>query len=134
MKPTIHYSSSDPENVPKNPRPTWGQVGLNSLLIVGSIRFASVSYPAPICSLFIGLGMVSLLCIVLKTGWTSPMTILGVYVGIVLDAHVKSGSADAQIMETVRTIATSTGIGLFFGLLIDWQSHQRPRPPGSELE
>ena len=58
-------------------------------------------------------------CFLLNVGWTAPLMVIGIYVGLFMDARVKSGTQYDQMCETVVSIATYTVIGFAAGIALD---------------
>ena len=98
--------------------PKWGPIALNSFLVIGSALCVWRFWPEP-GLLFPGLGAMSLVSLLLNTGWSPGLTVLGAYVGFIIDARVKSGPLDAQLLETAVTIFVSTAVGLAAGFFMD---------------
>jgi hypothetical protein len=76
-------------------------------------------------SLFVGLGVMSLLSLIVRAGWTPALTILGAYIGLLLDSGPKSGPKDAQILDTAITIMATALTGLACGLLVEFVAQVR---------
>lgn len=107
--------------------PDWrtgkpGPFTLNLFLVIGSAVAVWSSYPWLAYRLFAAMGTMSLLCLVLNTGWTPAMVVVGVYSGLFLDTGIKSGPIDAQVIETCVTIFVSAVVGLAVGFFIEIQS------------
>lgn len=72
--------------------------------------------------LFISLFAYAVGSIVFRLGWVVPCTVLGIFCGIAMDLHVKGGSIEAQMWETVRSIIAGFVVGLLAGIVLDGNS------------
>jgi len=118
--------------------PDWrtgkpGPFTLNLFLVIGSAVAVWSSYPWLAYRLFAAMGTISLLCLVLNTGWTPAMVVVGVYSGLFLDSGAKFGPRDAQVLQMFVTIFVCAAVGLAVGLFIDLYSEaaRSENGPGS---
>ena len=89
------------------------------LVVAFSGLLAEGAYPHRAWLLGASLGVVAAITLSLRVGWTIPSMIAGTYAGLVADAHVKGGTLESQMWETVSAMVLGAMVGLFAGLVID---------------
>lgn len=99
-------------------RSNW-QIGFTWILVVFSAYVAVVTYPSGPSQLAVSMGVAAFLALVLRVGWVIPCTIAGVYVGLIMDARVKGGSDESQMLKTVASICGGAIAGFVVGFMID---------------
>ncbi len=99
-------------------RSKW-QLAITWILLGFSAYVAVVTYPSGPSRLAVSMGVAAFLALVLRVGWVIPCTIAGVYVGLIMDAHVKGGTDESQMLETVVSICGGAFAGFVIGLMID---------------
>ena len=107
----------------------WMPIAFSCLVAVAlvalTVRVYFVGAYRP--SMLLGvLAVGTLLSAVLRLGWSVPCLVVGAVIGMILDAHPKSGSIDAQMRETVASIMCGTMAGLFIGLSLDLSRNRLP--------
>jgi len=107
-----HPVMGEQPNKRRTPRSSRYRVGFTLVLVAFSAWVAVVNYPYLSWLLCGGLGLVAGASIFLRVGWATPCMIAGVYVGMILDAHVKGGTAESQMYETVWAITLGAAFGL----------------------
>jgi hypothetical protein len=98
---------------------------INILLLLWSIFAIIRLYPWNGYKIHAIGGALSLISIVLNAGWTPTLTILGAYLGFILDAHVKSGTKESQLIETIITFILCSLVGCASGLVADLSIRER---------
>src|SRR5579859_7240504 len=77
----------------------------------------------PAAWFFVGLAACCLAAFVFRWGYSVPCVVLGLLVGGYLDLHVKGGSVESQMWETVTSVAIGTAMGLLVGVALDFAQH-----------
>jgi hypothetical protein len=95
------------------------RIAFTLLLVAFSAFSAFQTYPFRAWLFSAGLGVVALIIVFLRVGWTVPCMIAGSYVGEIFDAGVKGGTAESKMWEAVHAIAVGTAIGFALGIAVD---------------
>jgi hypothetical protein len=64
-------------------------------------------------------GLISLVSLFLRVGWVVPLTIAGIYFGMILDPPVKDGNMESRYKKTVCNILFGAIAGFAAGAFID---------------
>lgn len=64
---------------------------------------------------------------VFRLGSVVPSSVFGTFWGIALDLHVKGGSIESQMWETVRSVSVGFIAGVVVGVLLDRQAQSTER-------
>lgn len=99
-------------------RSRW-QLAFTCILVAFSSHFAVVACLSFVFLLATSMGVAAFRALVLCVGWVVPCTIAGVHIGLIMDARVKGGTDESQMLETVVSICGGTIAGLLVGLIID---------------
>jgi hypothetical protein len=95
------------------------QLAFTWILIAFSAHVAAGTYPSGPSRLAVSMGIVVFLALVLRVGWVIPCTVAGVYVGLIMDARVKGGTYESQMLETVVSICGGAIAGFLVGSMVD---------------
>jgi hypothetical protein len=95
------------------------QIALTLFLLLISLQMAVLSYPLRFWKLGAAMAVMSLVALVLRVGWVVTLMIAGVYVGLILDPPIKSGTRESQMWETLSWICAGVTAGFFLGWIAD---------------
>jgi hypothetical protein len=133
----VGSSNSSADDAPIEIEPWVGPVVLNGLLALlsGFVALGHVLQHLPRDALcFGGLGLLSIVCLFLRTGWTVPCMIAGVYGAFILTPAMAGNLLAATIVE-VRIVACGTSLGLVLGVILDvTRTHNRADKPPSDVD
>ena len=113
-------------NQPRPRKRSVFRIGFTLLVVAFSGLLVS-TYPQRVWLLGASLGTVAAITVFLRVGWAVPCTIVGTYLGLISDAHIKGGSCESQAWETVHAIVFGTIFGFGVGLFLDGMEYHRTK-------
>jgi hypothetical protein len=96
-----------------------GCIGFTVLVAILCGLFGSTDIPRIDSRIYIGMGVMAIISIFLRGGWTVPFMLAGVCFGTLVDGGIKSGDPESILWDSVFTYIAYTFIGLIVGVIID---------------
>lgn len=77
-------------------------------------------------------GAISLLALLMRSGWLIPFTIAGIYAGFLIDPIGKGGRIDYRATETGYGLAIGTILGAVIGAVLDYKTRAQTEQDSEE--